>query len=127
MADFKKSLEFQRLLSNRALMYYYHGYQTWVSQFADAASFLDIYVWLANAPELEEEVLCELPKALLHAAQEEKAPKDPGDQMVKDVFPLKVAFSTSSDESAPSSPAISECSSYFQNHFIFATTSCVKF
>ncbi|KAL0361897.1 UNVERIFIED_CONTAM: hypothetical protein Sradi_3874200 [Sesamum radiatum] len=70
MANFKKSLEFQRLVSDRALRYYYHSYRTYISQFADASylplttstSFLDIHVGLANVPEPDKEVLSQAAK-----------------------------------------------------------------
>ncbi|KAL0339277.1 UNVERIFIED_CONTAM: hypothetical protein Sangu_1449800 [Sesamum angustifolium] len=60
---------------------------------------------LADASESDEEVSYELPEALLHAVQGEEAPKDLVDQMVEDVFPIKVSLLTSNDEGA----ALSYC------------------
>ncbi|KAL0423213.1 UNVERIFIED_CONTAM: hypothetical protein Sradi_0856100 [Sesamum radiatum] len=68
-------MEFQRLLSDSALKYYYHGYRICASQVADAdyppltalTDFLDIHPDLADAPELDEETPCELPDTLLYA------------------------------------------------------------
>ncbi|KAL0455917.1 UNVERIFIED_CONTAM: hypothetical protein Slati_0930900 [Sesamum latifolium] len=98
MANFSKSLEFQHLLLDSTMKYYYHGYRTCASQFADAGyppltgpiDFLDIHAGLADAPESDEEVPYELPEPLLDTAVEGEAPKDPRDQMI-DIFPPKVA------------------------------------
>ncbi|KAL0402068.1 UNVERIFIED_CONTAM: hypothetical protein Slati_4236700 [Sesamum latifolium] len=98
MVDFKRSMELQRLLINSALNYYCHGYRICISQFANVGypsltaptNFLDIHAGLADAPELDEEIPCELPENLLHVPREGKAPANLKEPMVEDVVPLKV-------------------------------------
>ncbi|KAL2235308.1 UNVERIFIED_CONTAM: hypothetical protein Sindi_1263000, partial [Sesamum indicum] len=98
LADFKKSEEFQHLLADSALKYYYHGYWTCASQFVDAGyfsliasnDFLEIHAGLADAPESNDEVPQELLDSLLHVPFEGEAPTDPEDPVVENVVPLKV-------------------------------------
>ncbi|KAL0394536.1 UNVERIFIED_CONTAM: hypothetical protein Slati_4419800 [Sesamum latifolium] len=97
LADSKKSEDFQSLLANNVLKYYYHGYRTCAGQFIDAGyppltaptNFLDINVGLADVPKPDEEVPPELPESLLHVPSEGEAPVDPEDQM-EDAVPLRV-------------------------------------
>ncbi|KAL0453857.1 UNVERIFIED_CONTAM: hypothetical protein Slati_1363800 [Sesamum latifolium] len=94
LAGFKKSKEFQQLLADRALKYYYHGYRTCAGQFTDAGypplaastDFLDINIGLADAPEPDEEVPQRLPESLLHPLPENEAPTGSEDPMVEMLF-----------------------------------------
>ncbi|KAL2240233.1 UNVERIFIED_CONTAM: hypothetical protein Sindi_0664500 [Sesamum indicum] len=95
MADSKKSMEFQRLLSNSDLKYYYHGYR---HVFPNPQMQI-FHAGLANAPEPDKEVPCELLETLLHTSREGETLIDLGDQMVE--VPLKVIPPTGSDETFP--------------------------
>ncbi|KAL0431517.1 UNVERIFIED_CONTAM: hypothetical protein Sradi_0777700 [Sesamum radiatum] len=76
MSVYKKSLEFQNLLVDLSLKYYYHEFQTCLQQLSvgvyppdnAVASFLDEDAGLANASELDDEGPSELDNAVANAS-----------------------------------------------------------
>ncbi|KAL0462746.1 UNVERIFIED_CONTAM: hypothetical protein Slati_0162200 [Sesamum latifolium] len=88
LADFKKSEDFQRLLADSALKYYYHGYRTCAGQFVDAGyppltapnDFLDIHAGLADAPKPDGKCLknylraCSMPALKMKLQQTRRTP-----------------------------------------------------
>ncbi|KAL2251672.1 UNVERIFIED_CONTAM: hypothetical protein Sindi_2289500 [Sesamum indicum] len=102
MVDFKKSEEFQSLLIDNALKFYYHRYRTCTSQFADAG-YLPLIAPIANVPQLGEEIPLELPENLLHVPQEGEAPTDLDYLMVENVVSFKVV--PLADDDAPPTPS----------------------